>query len=244
MNQKNWFESWFDSPYYHILYTKRDDKEAKHFLDKLIDFIHPDKDASILDLACGKGRHAIYLNKKGFHVTGIDLSEKSIHHNKKLESPTLSFFIHDMRNEFRKEGFDYVFNLFTSFGYFENVDDNIKTLNAIHSNLKPDGVLVLDYINSAKAIQNLIPKEQCPMGEIIFHIERKLTNGFIIKNISFHGMGKDFQFTERVQMLSLRDFEDYYKTSGFDILHLFGDYKLNPFDEASSDRLIMVVKKR
>jgi SAM-dependent methyltransferase len=243
MNRKNWFVSWFDSPYYHILYNKRDDKEAKLFLDKLIDFIQPNKDSSILDLACGKGRHAIYLNKKGFNVTGIDLSEKSIHHNKKYENGTLDFFVHDMRNEFRKEGFDYVFNLFTSFGYFENTEDNINTLNAVNSNLKPRGLLVLDYFNTFNTVENLIEKEQIIHKDISFNIEREITNGFIIKNIAFTAKDHEYHFTERVQMLTLKDFQDYYKQTGFEIINIFGDYKLNPFDENTSERLIMIVKK-
>jgi SAM-dependent methyltransferase len=244
MNRKNWFVSWFDSPYYHILYNKRDDEEAKLFLDKLTDFIQPDRNSSILDLACGMGRHAIYLNKKGFEVTGIDLSEKSIHHNKKYENNTLVFFVHDMRNEFRKDSFDYVFNLFTSFGYFDNAQDNIKTLKAIHNNLKAGGLLVLDYINSKQVAENLIEKEQSIMKDILFNIERKIADGYIIKNISFTSKGKDYYFTERVQMLTLQHFQDYFRQTGFEITNLFGDYKLNPFNEATSERLIMMAKKK
>ncbi len=244
MKRRSWFESWFDSPYYHILYNKRDDKEAKHFLDNLIDFLHPDKESTILDLACGKGRHAIYLNKKGYTVTGIDLSERSIQHNKKYESPTLSFHVHDMRNEFRKANFDYVFNLFTSFGYFENAEDNIKTLQAIHSNLKPNGVLILDYFNTKKAIEQLVPKEVIIRGETVFDIEKTMVNGFIFKNISFTAKGNEHHFTEKVQLFSLKDFEECFHQSGFEMVNIFGDYRLRLYDEDTSDRLIMVVKKK
>ena len=86
-----WFESWFDSPFYHILYKDRDDKEAKLFLDNLINHLHPGQGAKILDVACGKGRHSLYLNRKGFTVCGFDLSKESILHNKKNETKTLTF---------------------------------------------------------------------------------------------------------------------------------------------------------
>ncbi len=65
-------------PYYHQLYFNRDDKEAAAFIDKLIEHLKPAPGATMLDVACGKGRHSIQLAGKGFDVTGIDLSEDSI----------------------------------------------------------------------------------------------------------------------------------------------------------------------
>ena len=76
-----WFQSWFNTPYYHILYQNRDYKEAELFIKNLVRYLNLDAlDDSILDLACGQGRHSIFLNSLGFRVTGIDLSEKSIKH--------------------------------------------------------------------------------------------------------------------------------------------------------------------
>ena len=76
--QQNWFASWFDTPYYHILYKDRDYNEAQLFMDNLTHYLNLPEEAKILDLACGKGRHSIYLNSLGYDVTGADLSENSI----------------------------------------------------------------------------------------------------------------------------------------------------------------------
>ena len=65
MPHKKWFENWFDSPYYHILYQNRNDDEAKFFIDNLCAYLKPSLNDTLLDVACGRGRHAIYLNKKG-----------------------------------------------------------------------------------------------------------------------------------------------------------------------------------
>ena len=86
--KKNWFEIWFDSPYYHILYKERDEEEAENFLDNLINKLQLKSQQRILDVACGKGRHSVYLNKKEFDVCGYDLSEQSIRHNLELENET------------------------------------------------------------------------------------------------------------------------------------------------------------
>ena len=74
----SWFINWFDSPYYHLLYKDRDEKEAKIFIDNLVSYFQIPRKSTLLDVACGKGRHAIYFNTKGMNVFGIDLSKKSI----------------------------------------------------------------------------------------------------------------------------------------------------------------------
>ncbi|MGZ4035978.1 MAG: class I SAM-dependent methyltransferase, partial [Bacteroidia bacterium] len=96
-----WFEGWFDSPYYHLLYKNRDYSEAELFIDNLLSFLKPEQGARFLDIGCGKGRHSIYLNKKGFDVTGIDLAENSISCAKQSENEHLHFYVHDMRKIFR-----------------------------------------------------------------------------------------------------------------------------------------------
>ena len=168
----NWFESWFNSPYYHLLYKNRDHNEAEFFLDSLITFLHPSPEASILDVACGKGRHSVYLNKKGFDVTGFDLSSESVLHNKKFENEHLSFYLHDMREVFRSNYFDIVLNLFSSFGYFEKERDNVRCLIANATALKRNGTFVFDYFN-AKKIRSKGNYVSDKMVEgICFHIEK------------------------------------------------------------------------
>ena len=131
----SWFTNWFDSKYYHILYKNRDINEAKFFIENLITKLDL-KDKKILDLACGKGRHARLFNELGFNVVGIDLSLNSINEAKIFENKTLKFFQLDMRNQFANEEFNIVTNLFTSFGYFDDLEDEQKTFNSINKALK------------------------------------------------------------------------------------------------------------
>ena len=72
--EKEWFEHWFDTPFYHILYDYRNDDEARYFMGNLVDYLKLSKGDKILDLPCGKGRHALFLYEKGFKTTGADLS--------------------------------------------------------------------------------------------------------------------------------------------------------------------------
>ncbi len=239
--EKNWYSSWFDTPYYHILYKDRNDEEAQEFMQNIVCFLDLPQKASILDLACGKGRHAVYLNQLGFDVTGVDLSENSISHAKQFENENLNFFTHCMCDPV-EEKFDAVFNLFTSLGYFEDEEDNLESIKAIKQELKPGGYGVIDFMNVEKVIDRLIPAEVKTVDNINFHITRKLKDGFILKNIRFEDNGEEYSYTEKVKALTLEDFLAYFKKAGIELLHVFGNYQLKKFDAATSDRLILIFK--
>lgn len=234
-----WYSSWFDSPYYHILYKDRDQEEAQGFMNHLTAFLQlPDK-AEILDLACGKGRHSIYLNELGYDVIGADLSSSSITYAKQFENETLHFKEHDMCLPFPKK-FDAVFNLFTSFGYFEAEEDNLRTIKAIKAELKAGGCGVIDFLNAETVIKNLVASEVKEVDGISFQIEKYLKNGHIIKDIHFEHNDIPYNFTEKVKALTLEDFQEYFSEAGVTLKHCFGDYKLSPFDAVTSERLILI----
>ena len=237
----NWFASWFDTPYYHILYKDRDYEEAQLFMDNITQYLNLPEDAKILDLACGKGRHSIYLNKLGYNVTGADLSENSIAEASKYSNEKLHFTVHDMREPF-DEKFDAIFNLFTSFGYFESDDDNLITLKAIHESLSEFCFAVIDFMNVYKVINDLVPHEVKTVEGIDFHIKWYVEDNHIIKEIDFEDKGKQFHYTEKVKALTLEDFEAMMEEAGIYLLDVFGDYKLHKFYKNESDRLIMIFK--
>jgi len=240
--EKNtWFASWFDTPYYHILYKDRDYAEAQVFMDNITQYLNLPDDAKILDLACGKGRHSIYLNELGYDVTGADLSENSIAEASKFANEKLHFEVHDMRMPFDQK-FDAIFNLFTSFGYFENDEDNLKTLQAIQESLSEYGFAVIDFMNVQHVIENLVPEEVKTVDNIDFHIKRYVKDGHIFKEIDFEDQGEKFHFVEKVQALTLQNFEEMMEEAGIYLLDTFGDYKLKKFYKNESERLIMVFK--
>ncbi|MDP1974032.1 MAG: methyltransferase domain-containing protein, partial [Sediminibacterium sp.] len=147
MADKAWFKDWFNSPYYHLLYQHRDENEAEQFIATLIKHLAPTKGATMLDIACGKGRHSMALAEMGFDVTGIDLSEVSISEAKAGETDRLHFYQHDMRRGFRINYFDFAFNFFTSFGYFKTRREHDNAIRMMADSIKPGGVLVIDYLN-------------------------------------------------------------------------------------------------
>ncbi|WP_082041787.1 bifunctional 2-polyprenyl-6-hydroxyphenol methylase/3-demethylubiquinol 3-O-methyltransferase UbiG [Lacinutrix sp. Hel_I_90] len=236
-----WYASWFDTPFYHILYKDRDYDEAETFMTNLTNYLNIPENGKILDLACGKGRHSVYLNKIGYQVTGVDLSENSIRYAKQFENETLKFEVHNMCKPY-SETFDAVFNLFTSFGYFDNEEDNLNTIKAIKADLNETGFGVIDFLNSEYIIDNLIAENTKTVEGIAFHQKRYVHNGYIIKDISFTVNGEAFEFQERVKALTLEDFEALFEEAGVYLLDVFGDHKLNKYHRKQSERLILIFK--
>lgn len=238
-----WFEDWFNTNYYHMLYEHRNDEEAQVFIKKLVQEISIPQKSRILDLACGKGRHSRFLNTLGYNVVGVDLSEESITCAKAHENEGLFFECRDMRKPIELGEFDLVCNLFTSFGYFETQSDNLTVLNAIRPSLKPNGILVIDFLNAEKVKAELIAEQTIIKCGISFHIQRKIEHERIVKTINFTDCSKDYTYQEKVQLLTLKDFEELFQKSGFKILSVFGDYNLGKFAPKNSERLLLIAQK-
>ena len=231
---------WFDSDYYHILYKHRDYSEAINFIDNIVEYLDLKKGSNILDLACGIGRHSIYLNEIGFKVVGTDKSPNNIKKAKASHNQSLSFLQMEMIDDTNHK-YDGIFNLFTSFGYV-NHDYNLKTIKNIERQLKDDGIVIVDFMNTLFVKNNLVIEETKVIDDLSFKIRRKSDGKHIYKEIKFNDQ-KDYFFQEKVMDLSLNDFENYLKIHNLKIIKTFGDYNLNEFDIENSERLIMVIKK-
>ncbi len=239
---ESWFEVWFDSPYYHILYSHRDEEEAEFFLNNLLQFLKPEKSAKMLDLACGRGRHALFLHAQGYPVTGVDLSPSNIQFAQALAEEGLEFMVHDMRNLLISNYFDYVFNLFTSFGYFDHPHEHLKTVVNMATSLKKGGKVVLDFMNiHAIGLTNEVQTKS--YDGYTFYLTKQIEGNTIVKHILVEREGDSHAYQERVALLGKADFETLFQQAGLHIEQFFGNYALEPFDESTSDRLILVASK-
>jgi SAM-dependent methyltransferase len=241
--KKEWFAEWFDSPYYHLLYKSRDENEAKTALDNLLKALNLTPGSKVLDLACGKGRHARYLAEKGFMVTGLDISQASITYARTLEHPRLEFYQHDMRKSFRLNYFDAVMNMFTSFGYFKTDADHLLALKNVAKDLRPGGLFLLDFFNARFVRDHLIPAETKTVDNLTFSLQRWVRKGYVFKSVEFETGGRLFHFQEQVRLFELADLQSLCSLAGLHIRHMYGDYQLSEFDAETSKRLILIAEK-
>jgi SAM-dependent methyltransferase len=248
MTEKEWFEGWFDSPFYHKLYFTRDEKEAENFIHKLVDYLQITPGSRVLDIACGRGRHSRILASLGFDVTGIDLSPASIQYaNESVQkgSDNLHFFVHDIRLPFWGNFFDHAFNFFTSFGYFRTRREHDAAIRTICQGLKPGGGIVIDYLNVHYAEDHLVSVETKQLDTTTYNIKRWQDDSHFYKSIRVldPSLTKPIAYTEKVAKFSLGDFTEMLSYQGMQVQQVFGDYELDAYDVKKSPRLIIVARK-
>jgi SAM-dependent methyltransferase len=148
-----------------------------------------------------------------------------------------------MRLPFGVRRFDAVFNLFTSFGYFDDPADDLVVVENIARALKPDGLLVLDYLNARVAERNLRPIEVVVRHGALFQITRWTGATHLFKRIECHEGATSRVFVEQVAKLTLEDFQFLFHLCGLKLEAIYGDYQLNLFDPDLSPRLILIARK-
>lgn len=240
----NWFESWFNSPYYKILYQNRGHQEADDFSNALIRYLQPQAGSRMVDIGCGEGRFSVQFAQKGFDVVGIDLAINSIDKALAKAHDKLHFFVHDMRLPFYINYFDYAFNLFTSFGYFSKERDNQLAASAFAKGLRKGGHLVIDYLNRDFVLAHMKGQETIEQGGILFEIEKHYDGKHIIKHIRFQDKdGVAQHYTERVSAFTESDIHQLFAAVGMRQVAKFGNYDLEEFNTETSPRLILVFVK-
>lgn len=240
---KEWFEEWFNTRYYFLLYQNRNDAEARAFLELLVRQCRIPEHSAVLDIACGKGRHSKVLAELGMHVCGIDLSANSIEQASMLAGNSLEFHVHDMRIPFAEGRFDVVVNLFTSFGYTDNESDDLDTLHAAYTALKPGGMIIQDYLNAAPVLKHLPETSSVHRDGIQFHTKKYLQQPFIVKEIEVLDGSKKLDYREQVKVYSVEKLMELHQKAGFTVEAIFGNMKLESYSEEHSPRIILKSRK-
>lgn len=245
MEKKNseWFASWFDSPYYPMLYRHRDEAEAHLALTHLHTYLGLAQDARVLDLCCGQGRHSRTLHQLGCNVVGIDLSPTAIAHAQSLSKEGQRFEVHDMRSFELDERFDVVFNLFTSFGYFTSDEENMLVLRQIAKHLQPRGLLVLDYLNAVPLQDHQIQRTEQIIDGVLFRTEKRIDGNAVVKHIEVIDGDTLHTFSERVQLITLDGFTSMLARCGFALEKVFGNYNLDQYLPQESPRCLIIARK-
>lgn len=241
----DWYEKSFGDDYLRI-YRHRDRHEAVHQIKIMIDWLNLPEGSRVLDLCCGAGRHALALAEAGFRMTGIDLSARLLSEAREADQDRQVTWIEsDMRRlpeEVTLQGkFDAVVNLFTSFGYFEEDEEQLNVLRQIQRVLKPRGRFMIDLLNEGYVRENLIAYSEREVDGVSISETRRLMNGFVVKEIHIEEAGAPIRrYWERVKLYTLPAMENMLKEAGLRIDQVYGDYEENVYDARQSPRMIVV----
>jgi SAM-dependent methyltransferase len=247
-----WFREWFNHPFYLEVYSHRDSEEAVRCINTILAITGLDakkpESVSVLDIACGAGRHAVELARLGYSVTGNDLSPYLLEEARKEAEKckaTIAFSCCDMREIPANGDFDLVVQLFTSFGYFDNEEDDLRVFRNVNKSLKNSGWYVLDLINPRHLEKNLVPESTRTAGDLAVTEKRKLSGGRITKTISITSAdGSTAEFTESVKLFSLEKILRMLRREGLTVEKITGNYNGEPFKEESSPRMMIFSRKQ
>lgn len=245
-----WYREWFGEDYLD-LYSHRDQGEAdRHvrFVEQVLMARGP-RPSAVLDLACGAGRHTQGLRSNGWRALGLDLSLTLLLRHGRGGWPRVAG---DMRClPFAGASFDWVLNFFTSFGYFETEQENRSVFEEVARILAPRGLAFVDYFNLDRALRDLVREEvtvrQGPDGAVKIEIERWWDGAThrLNKRIRLSGPGRPVRsYLESVRGYRANEVIERMGEAGLDVTERFGDFTGLAFDPASSERLILVARKR
>jgi SAM-dependent methyltransferase len=240
----SWYRQWFADELYMHLYAHRDVDEAHIAVDLFQQVTDLPKNAIVLDLACGTGRHAFELARRGYRVLAADLSPTLLAVAKRKTqkyATTLRLFRADMRQLPLHTACDAVVQLFTAFGYFASDEENAAVLAEVRESLRPGGWYMLDFLNADELRHSLLPYSKQQFDGIVVEQFRSIDHGRVEKRIVVHSAGEQREFRESVRLFTLPDFQRMFRQAGFSDPLVFGTYAGAAFS-ASSPRCIMFAR--
>ena len=260
-SSKQWWETLFDDKYL-VTYVDRITEAASQAqLEFLRNTLPLPPEAAILDLACGYGRLSVPLAQAGYRVTGFDFSEYLLdiaQQKAQAAGLILPFVQGDMRHLDFENEFDAIINIFTSFGYFETMDEDRAVLKGVHRGLKAKGYFLMDFANSPKAISGLyengaIDRET---GELVSEKTETLSNGLVVHQVerldvgslrwqmkrTWRERGKERSYFTNVRMYFLAELVQLITEAGLRVERVYGDFDASPY-QADSKRILIVSRK-
>jgi SAM-dependent methyltransferase len=238
-----WFAEWFGEEYL-TLYGHRDDDEAREAVDLVVAHAGVGPGEPVLDLACGAGRHVARLREAGLRAFGLDLSAVLLRVTRAQGLPCVRA---DMRAlPFAPGSLGMVTSFFTSFGYFDDPDDDGRVLAEVARVLRPGGVLAVDYLNADAVRADLRPRtEEDAAGRRVVQTRTLADGGTVVeKRIEIHeGEGAPRTFLERVRLYDADELRALLAAHGIETVRTFGDYSGGPPSPAAP-RVILIGRLR
>lgn len=258
---KQWWETLFDDKYLVTYVDRVTEKTTRTQLEFLKNSLHLPNEATILDLACGYGRLSVPLAQEGYRVIGFDFSEYllNIAKNKAKEAGLdVSFVKGDMRDLHFRNEFDAIINIFTSFGYFGNVKDDLAVLRGVQRGLKGGGYFLMDLANSPRKMSWLYENGDIDRetGELVSEHSETLSNGLTVNRMerldvgtlrwqmktSWLEKGEERSYRTNVRMYFLAELRQLIKESDLSVEQVYGDFDASPY-QADSRRILILSRK-
>lgn len=220
---------------------------AERQVAELVELLEIEPPARILDIPCGVGRHAIPLAEQGYDVTGVDRTEDYLDTARDrlgTADGEIEFRCDDMRNFSEPGSFDVALNLYTSFGYFAEREDDIRTAQNFYDSLREGGRLAMS-LTSKEILAGKFEPHSWHEEDGQYHLEeREITDGWSwLENrwiIVDNGQTAEFDVSHR--LYSGYELSQLLNRVGFDDVSLYGSFEGAAFDN-DAERLLVIGTK-
>jgi len=227
-----------------FLFERRRWEQAPEEVANIISLLRMSPGASVLDLCCGTGRHSLQLARLGFSVTGVDRTRTYLDEARKraeVEGLTVEFIQEDMRNFCKPDTFDVALNIFTSFGYFEDINDDKKVATNVYHSLKEMGVFLIDTLGKEVLARVFRERDWYEVDDMLVLQERKVCKNWTwIENrwiMIRDGTSDEYKLSHR--LYSAAELSELLNDSGFTTIEVYGDLTGTPYDHTAR-RLVIV----
>ena len=242
----DWWRTWF-GPSYLALYDDTLRERTPIEIDQLEALLQLRPPLRILDLPCGQGRHTIELARRGYELTGVDLSPYLLRVAKaraEAAGVEVRWREGDMRRPLAGETFDLILNLFTSFGYFLDAGDDRLVVQAAAAMLEPGGRFLLEVINGDRVMGQFVEREWFTVGQAAVMERRSLDRSarrMTVERTISRPAGEEVD-VHALRLYGAREIASLLRASGFDRVEIYGDWDGGPVT-AESLRVLAVGKR-
>ncbi len=245
-------KSWYNQDIYwttfeSILFNRKRLADTTAQVDNIIKLLQIENGAKILDLCCGIGRHSLEFARRGFQVTGVDRTKSYLdkaEKQAKAEGLQIEFINGDMRNFCREAAFDVVINMFTSFGYFEDAEDDRRVVENVYRSLKSGGKFLIEMMGKELLARDFRERDWNEINGFIILEDRKLLNNWekiesrwiILKD------GQQVEYKFFLRLYSAVEIKSLLKHYRFSDTKIFGDLEGTDYDHKAK-RLVALARK-
>ncbi|MBV8822024.1 MAG: methyltransferase domain-containing protein [Ktedonobacteraceae bacterium] len=249
MNDIAWYQEFFGEDYLRIYTPFLSEEKTLREVDGISKLLHLPAGSSILDLCCGHGRHTIPLAQRGYQMTGLDLNESFLQRARTdaLAQGVQVEWVHsDMRYIPFEHTFDAVINIFTSFGYLENEEENLHVLQQVHKALKPGGLFLLESVYQNKLVRSFSPYGIIRYDDGLLVLEERSFDLLSSRNnvhiTMFTPDGQRIEHEQSVRLYTLSEVVGMFATVGLRLQAYYGGLDGSPLSMDS--RLVVVGRKQ
>lgn len=231
---------------YPLVYARRDDAEAARVAAAFAGVMRGAE--PVLDVACGGGRHTRAFARAGILTIGVDLSEFLLVEAVERRDLRDRVVMGDMRClPFRDGCAGGAINMFTSFGYFDDEDDNARAIGEIARVLRPGGRFLIDFLNAAavEAVGTGTTRRREGDVDIEERRERDAAGRFLTKHVRvIPARGAEVSYRERVRLFTAPELEAMLGDAGLRVIARYGGYDAEAYVPDASPRLVLLAEKR